>query len=46
MAGLPTFRHPPWSDLGGVSLDLDTDTHERLDKIWPGPGEAPQAYAW
>ena len=19
---------------------------ERLDRIWPGPGEAPQAYAW
>jgi len=25
---------------------LDAEVMERLDQIWPGPGEAPQAYAW
>jgi aryl-alcohol dehydrogenase-like predicted oxidoreductase len=34
------------SDLRALSLELDTDTMDRLDQIWPGPGEAPQAYAW
>jgi len=34
------------SDLGAVSLELDTDVMDRLDRIWPGPGEAPHAYAW
>jgi aryl-alcohol dehydrogenase-like predicted oxidoreductase len=34
------------SGLGALSVPLDTDVVERLDEIWPGPGEAPQAYAW
>jgi aryl-alcohol dehydrogenase-like predicted oxidoreductase len=34
------------ADLGALSVHLDDDTAERLDQIWPGPGEAPQAYAW
>jgi len=34
------------SDLGALSVQLDTEVAERLDRIWPGPGEAPQAYAW
>jgi aryl-alcohol dehydrogenase-like predicted oxidoreductase len=34
------------ADLGAVSVQLDADALERLDQIWPGPGEAPQAYAW
>jgi aryl-alcohol dehydrogenase-like predicted oxidoreductase len=34
------------SDLGALSVKLDADVVERLDQIWPGPGEAPQAYAW
>ena len=34
------------SDLGALSVQLDTEVVERLDQIWPGPGEAPQAYAW
>ena len=34
------------SDLGALSMQLDTEVAERLDQIWPGPGEAPQAYAW
>ncbi len=33
-------------DLGALSVHLDTEVMERLDQIWPGPGEAPQAYAW
>ncbi|MEV0218902.1 aldo/keto reductase [Streptomyces sp. NPDC050704] len=34
------------SNLGALSVHLDDETVERLDRIWPGPGEAPQAYAW
>jgi aryl-alcohol dehydrogenase-like predicted oxidoreductase len=33
-------------DLGAASVALDAGTLERLDRIWPGPGEAPQAYSW
>ena len=25
---------------------LDAETLAALDKIWPGPGEAPKAYSW
>ncbi len=32
--------------LGALSVRLDTAVIDRLDEIWPGPGEAPQAYAW
>jgi transposase len=34
------------SDLGALTVPLDTEVAEGLDRIWPGPGEAPQAYAW
>src|SRR4051794_20888851 len=34
------------SSLGALSVQLDADVVQRLDEIWPGPGEAPQAYAW
>jgi aryl-alcohol dehydrogenase-like predicted oxidoreductase len=34
------------SDLEALSVQLDDEAMERLDRIWPGPGEAPQAYAW
>lgn len=34
------------SNLGGVSLMLEAEVVQRLEDIWPGPGEAPQAYAW
>jgi aryl-alcohol dehydrogenase-like predicted oxidoreductase len=34
------------SDLGALTLHLDAEFAERLNQIWPGPGEAPQAYAW
>ena len=34
------------ADLGALSVQLNDEAAERLDQIWPGPGEAPQAYAW
>ena len=34
------------SSVRALSLQLDADVVDRLDQIWPGPGEAPQAYAW
>ena len=34
------------ADLGALSVHLDQDTLGELDRIWPGPGEAPQAYSW
>lgn len=34
------------ADLGALSVQLDAEVVDRLDRIWPGPGEAPQAYAW
>src|SRR5215212_9433648 len=34
------------ADLGALSVQLDDEVVERLDRIWPGAGEAPQAYAW
>jgi aryl-alcohol dehydrogenase-like predicted oxidoreductase len=34
------------ADLGALSVHLDAEVVARLDRIWPGPGEAPQAYAW
>jgi aryl-alcohol dehydrogenase-like predicted oxidoreductase len=34
------------TSLGALSLQLDRDAADRLDAIWPGPGEAPHAYAW
>jgi aryl-alcohol dehydrogenase-like predicted oxidoreductase len=33
-------------DLGALSVQLDAEAAGDLDRIWPGPGEAPQAYAW
>ena len=34
------------ADLDALTVQLDAEVAERLDRIWPGPGEAPQAYAW
>ena len=34
------------SDLEALSVQLDESTMRQLDHIWPGPGEAPQAYSW
>jgi aryl-alcohol dehydrogenase-like predicted oxidoreductase len=32
--------------LGALSVQLSPEVMGRLDEIWPGPGEAPQAYSW
>ncbi len=32
--------------LGSLDVTLDADTNRRLDEIFPGPGPAPEAYAW
>ncbi|MEL7974802.1 aldo/keto reductase [Isoptericola sp. F-RaC21] len=29
-----------------LTIDLDAATLAELDRIWPGPGVAPQSYAW
>jgi aryl-alcohol dehydrogenase-like predicted oxidoreductase len=42
----PRTRDELRSSLGALSVQLDADAAKRLDQIWPGPGEAPQAYAW
>jgi aryl-alcohol dehydrogenase-like predicted oxidoreductase len=42
----PTTSEELMSSLGSLSVRLDSDAVARLDQIWPGPGEAPQAYAW
>lgn len=34
-------------NIHSLSIKLDSETLEKLDEIWPGPGgEAPEAYAW
>jgi aryl-alcohol dehydrogenase-like predicted oxidoreductase len=42
----PTTTEELRSDLGALSVQLDAEVADRLGEIWPGPGEAPQAYAW
>ena len=32
--------------LGALEVDLDEATLARIDEIFPGPGPAPEAYAW
>lgn len=32
--------------LRALDIDLDTEVLGRLDRIFPGPGTAPEAYAW
>ena len=34
------------SALRAVELELSEETLAHLDEIWPGPGPAPEAYAW
>lgn len=34
------------ADLAALSVPLSDEVVRRLDTIWPGPGEAPQSYAW
>jgi aryl-alcohol dehydrogenase-like predicted oxidoreductase len=42
----PTTTAQLDSALDALAVDLDDGALRRLDEIWPGPGEAPQAYAW
>jgi aryl-alcohol dehydrogenase-like predicted oxidoreductase len=42
----PTSVDQLQSALSALAVQLDAETLRRLDEIWPGPGEAPQAYAW
>lgn len=42
----PTSPEQLRSSLGALDVTLDTAALTALDRIWPGPGEAPQAYAW
>jgi len=34
------------SSFRALEIKFDVDTLAALDKIWPGPGEAPKAYSW
>lgn len=34
------------SAIAATEIELDVDSLARLDQIFPGPGEAPSAYAW
>jgi aryl-alcohol dehydrogenase-like predicted oxidoreductase len=42
----PTDAEELRSGLSSLAVQLDAETLQRLDEIWPGPGEAPQAYSW
>ena len=32
--------------LHATTIELDAEVLERIDDIFPGPGPAPEAYAW
>lgn len=32
--------------IAATAIELDAETLDRLDQIFPGPGAAPEAYAW
>jgi hypothetical protein len=34
------------ADLDALATHLEPATMHALDEIFPGPGEAPQSYAW
>lgn len=42
----PRTRAQLEMSLKALDLRLNEDTLQRLDAIWPGPGEAPEGYAW
>jgi aryl-alcohol dehydrogenase-like predicted oxidoreductase len=42
----PTTVDELRTSLGAAAVKLTAEAMERLDQLWPGPGEAPQAYAW
>ena len=43
--GPRTVEHVDGS-LRSLEIELSADILARLDRIWPGPGPAPEAYAW
>jgi aryl-alcohol dehydrogenase-like predicted oxidoreductase len=43
--GPRTMEHLTGS-LRALEIKLDAEALAALDKIWPGPGQAPQAYSW
>jgi len=45
IVGPGTLRHLETA-LRAVDLRLDGAALARLDEIWPGPGPAPESYAW
>lgn len=45
IAGSRTL-HQLQASIDALGVTLDTETLAELDRIWPGPGEAPQSYAW
>ena len=34
------------ADLAALTTHFEPATMQALDEIFPGPGEAPQSYAW
>ena len=42
----PRTRSQLEASLRALDLRLSEDMLRRLDTIWPGPGEAPEGYAW
>jgi aryl-alcohol dehydrogenase-like predicted oxidoreductase len=42
----PTTVEELLTSVEAAAVQLTAEAMERLDEIWPGPGEAPQAYAW
>ena len=42
----PRTRSQLEASVHALDLTLGDDTLRRLDAIWPGPGEAPEGYAW
>jgi aryl-alcohol dehydrogenase-like predicted oxidoreductase len=34
------------SSVQAMTVTLDAESKAKLDEIWPGPGQAPQSYAW
>jgi aryl-alcohol dehydrogenase-like predicted oxidoreductase len=33
-------------NIKSLDIELSDESMKRLDEIWPGPGKAPEAYAW
>ncbi len=46
IVGPRTLEQLEGASLRAVELKLDDDTRKKLDEIFPGPGRAPEAYAW